>query len=318
MARMTWLADELRKAGVKVVEVDGWKTRGSSAFQPLGVTWHATAGSRDSTAQGEVNVILNGSTSAPPPIAQIMLYRDGTAYICAAGRCNHNKVGWGGLNEGLGNSNLIGIEMANDNRGEPWPAAQLNAARKITAAIFRKIGADPRKRLASHAEHQPGAKTDPLGIDMAKARRDVYAIMTGTGEDDEEMSVENARAGFVMALREARHAYKNTEHFQTLPESADAGKPSKQRYRESLIVLESLLSLLDADVIPNSWGDAETNPNNTVRNAFKDAAGARAVLEREFRPVLQEMQAQVNDLHAKVSQVLDSLAGGAPECPPQP
>lgn len=198
MGRKTWLADDLRKAGVKVVEVSGWKTRGSETFNPVGVTWHATAGSRKSTAEGEVRVILNGSNTAPPPIAQIMLDRDGTAYICAAGRCNHNKVGWAGPNKGLGNTSLFGIEMANANDGEPWPEVQLAAARKITAAIFKRLGTDPRKRLAGHYEHQPykgrpagetSTKSDPYGVSMTAARAAVYAIMTGktTGDDDVEI-----------------------------------------------------------------------------------------------------------------------------------
>ncbi|MEU7904102.1 N-acetylmuramoyl-L-alanine amidase [Actinoplanes sp. NPDC049118] len=188
MARLTWLADELRKAGLRVVEVDGWKTRGSTDFDPIGVTWHATAGSRTSTAQGEVNVILHGSATAPPPIAQIMAYRDGTLYLCAAGRCNHNKVGWAGPNKGLGNTRLLGIEMANDNRGEPWPAAQLDAVRRATAVIMRRLGADPMKRLAAHYEHQPyegrppgegSTKSDPYGVVMTKERPRVAAIMEG-------------------------------------------------------------------------------------------------------------------------------------------
>lgn len=199
MPRQTWLADELRKAGLRVVEVSGWKSRGSESFSPIGVTWHATAGSRSSTAQGEVNVILNGSSSAPPPIAQMMIYRDGVVYVCAAGRCNHNKVGWAGPNKGLGNTALFGIEMANDNKGEPWPAAQLDAARRATAAIMRRIGADPNKRLAGHYEHQPyegrpvgetSTKTDPKGVNMSAERTRVKALMLGaaTGSEEEDMS----------------------------------------------------------------------------------------------------------------------------------
>jgi hypothetical protein len=195
VGRLTWLADEFRKAGLKVSEVAGWKTRGSESFSPVGVTWHATAGSRNSTAQGEVNVILNGSSSAPPPIAQLMIYRDGTIYVCAAGRCNHNKVGWAGPNKGLGNTALLGIEMANDNKGEPWPTAQLDAARKATAIIMRKLGADPMKRLAGHYEHQPysgrppgekSTKTDPSGVNMAAERQRVKALMSGAGVSEEE------------------------------------------------------------------------------------------------------------------------------------
>ena len=186
--RATWLAEVLRAAGLRVVEVDGWRTRGSAEFNPIGMTWHATAGSRSATAQGEVGVIIRGSTSAPPPIAQLMIWRDGTIYLCAAGRCNHNKTGWAGPNRGLGNTALLGIEMANDNRGEPWPAAQLDAARRATAAIMLKIGADPMKRLAGHYEHQPyvgrpagetSTKSDPAGVDMPAERRRVAALMEG-------------------------------------------------------------------------------------------------------------------------------------------
>lgn len=210
MARQTWLADALRAAGVKVVEVSGWKTRGSTSFSPIGITWHATAGSRSATAQGEVNVILNGSATAPPPIAQMMIWRDGTVYICASGRCNHNKVGWAGPNKGLGNTALFGIEMANDNKGEPWPAAQLDAARKATAAIMTKIGADPRKRMAGHYEHQPAAgkppgetstKTDPKGVNMSAERSRVYALMTG-GEDEVGKITDPAQA---QQLRDAHY-----------------------------------------------------------------------------------------------------------------
>jgi hypothetical protein len=188
MPRLTWLASELRDAGLRVVEVDGWQTRGSTDFSPVGVTWHATAGSRKATAEGEVGVILNGSATAPPPIAQIMLWRDGTLYVCASGRCNHNKVGWDGPNKGLGNTKLIGIEMSNDNKGEPWPEVQLDAARRATAVIMRKLGADPMRRLAAHYEHQPYAtrppgetstKSDPYGVDMTKERPRVAALMTG-------------------------------------------------------------------------------------------------------------------------------------------
>lgn len=186
MPRQTWLASELRAAGLNVVEVAGWRTRGSETFYPIGVQWHATAGSRNGTAAGEVRVILNGSTSAPPPIAQLMVWRDGTIYVCAAGRCNHNKVGWDGPNKGLGNTDLLGIEMANDNKGEAWSPEQMNAARLATAVIFRKIGTDPRQRLSGHYEHQPYAtrppgerstKSDPYGVKMSNERATVATLL---------------------------------------------------------------------------------------------------------------------------------------------
>jgi hypothetical protein len=190
--RLTWLVDELRAAGLSVVEVGGWRTRGGTEFDPVGVTWHATAGSRTATPQGEVDVILHGSTSAPPPIAQLMIWRDGRVFVCAAGKCFHNKRGWAGPNKGLGNTKLLGIEMANDNKGEPWPAEQLDAARRATAVIMRKLGADPMRRLAAHFEHQPfegrppgetSTKTDPFGVDMTEERPRVAALLMKAEEN---------------------------------------------------------------------------------------------------------------------------------------
>lgn len=180
------IKDALELSGVPHRFVNGWETRGSTEFNPVGMTWHATAGSANSSAEAEVNVLLNGSATAPPPIAQFMAARDGVLWVVAAGRCNHNKVGWDGPNEGLGNSSLWGIEIQNDNRGQAYPAAQMNTVRRFTATMFRLMKADPRRRLAAHYEHQPYAtrpsgetstKSDPFGVNMADERPRVYEIM---------------------------------------------------------------------------------------------------------------------------------------------
>lgn len=248
MARQTWLAAELKKAGLKVVEVAGWQSRGSSSFAPVGITWHATAGSRNSTAQGEVNVILNGSATAPPPIAQMMIFRDGTVYVCAAGRCNHNKVGWGGPNKGLGNTALFGIEMANDNRGEPWPEQQLNAARIATAVIMKKIGADPRKRMAGHYEHQPAQgrppgetsiKTDPRGVNMGAERARVYALMTSGAKANEEEDMSDVMRLLDEGTRGPGKA--NT---------AGGGIPVARIYRETWEIKQAIRALAEASGAP--------------------------------------------------------------------
>lgn len=272
MARLTWLADELREAGLTVVEVDGWKTRGSSSFDPVGMTWHATAGSRKGTALSEVNVILNGSETAPPPIAQLMLWRDGVIYVCAAGRCNHNKVGWAGPNKGLGNTKLLGIEMANDNRGEPWPDVQLDAARRATAAIMRRFGADPMKRLAAHYEHQPAAgkpagetstKTDPLGVVMTQERPRVAAIMRG---DDMPLT------------------------------DADLDK-IEARLRPLIDAVPK--ATLDLDTVPNYGDDAATNPTTSVRWAVGRGAIASVVA--------YQVRAKVDALAAVLGHVAENV-----------
>ncbi|WP_435585826.1 peptidoglycan recognition protein family protein [Micromonospora aurantiaca (nom. illeg.)] len=184
VSRLLWLPQVLRAAGLTVHEVDGWRTRGSSTYDPRGVICHATAGSSTSTDAGEIRVLLEGSTSAPPPIAQLYLSRSGAFHVVASGRCNHSLQGWGGPLKGYGNTNLIGIEAQNDNRGQPWPDVQLDAYQRGVAAICQHMGWKAG-RVAAHREHQPGAKSDPSGIDMDQFRARVTAILAG--EDDEDM-----------------------------------------------------------------------------------------------------------------------------------
>lgn len=196
MARALWLADVLRGAGLPVVEVPGWRERGRSTFYPRGIICHATAGSRTATDQGEINVLLNGSASAPPPIAQLYLSRSGTWHVVASGACNHCLVGWAGPHRGFGNRELLGVEAANDNGrdaprvpAEPWPAVQLDSYARGVAAISRHAGW-PVGRVAGHKEHQPyppppgstSTKSDPT-FDMPTFRAHVTGAPS-TGDDD--------------------------------------------------------------------------------------------------------------------------------------
>lgn len=202
MAQLLWLAKVLRDAGLTVHEVDGWKDRGDGPLGDIrGITCHATAGSRNSSDKGEINTILNGSDTAPPPIAQLYLGRQGHWFVVASGLCNHNKRGWAGPNKGLGNRHLIGIEAANNNGRhgepfEPWPDVQYRSYVRGVAALVRKLGISV-DRVAGHKEHQPGGgkqppgekstKTDPT-FDMRRFRTDVAAVLAGKKEEEDDMA----------------------------------------------------------------------------------------------------------------------------------
>ena len=181
--RLLWLPDVLRSAGLTVHEVDGWRGRGADDWSPRGIVVHETRGSRTSTDAGEISVLLNGSPTAPPPIAQLYLSRTGDWHVIASGRCNHVKVGWAGPFKGVGNSGLLGIE-AQHAAGEPWTDRQYKSYVRGVAAIRRRTGWG----VAGHKEHQPGGyghssvKTDP-SFDMNRFRRDVDALLAG-GMDD--------------------------------------------------------------------------------------------------------------------------------------
>lgn len=186
---LTWLADVLRAAGLKVVEQPGWKERGRREMgKPKGVLVHHTASAIGSGNAPCIGIVTNGRPDLPGPLAHTVLGRDGTWYIIAAGRCNHAGAGsWHGVTDG--NGELIGVEAENAGTGkEPWPAEQMNSYVVGTDAILDYIGADP-VMAAGHKEYAlpRGRKIDPT-FDMVDFRHklelhtagDIIASMAAT------------------------------------------------------------------------------------------------------------------------------------------
>lgn len=179
MVMMTWLADVLRAAGLKVQETDGWKTRGRCEMGTVkGVLLHHTAGPAKGNAPS-LKLVTEGRSDLPGPLSQLVLGRDGTFFVVAAGRCNHAGGGvWMGVNSG--NSSFIGIEAENQGTtADPWPVEQMGALRAGVAAILTHIGATDMM-VAGHREYAlpAGRKIDPL-FDCNQFRAEVDAIMAG-------------------------------------------------------------------------------------------------------------------------------------------
>jgi hypothetical protein len=181
MTRLTWLPGVLRAAGLTVHEQPGWQTRGYEPYDPYGLIVHATAGKL--SIESDIRVLLTGSATAPPPISQLFLARTGEWWVIASGRCNHALTGKAGLLKGYGNTRLIGIEAANDNRGEPWPDVQYLSYIRGVAAICRHLGWEPTRRVAGHKEHQPGDKSDPTFNMDAFRTRVVQTLANPSGDD---------------------------------------------------------------------------------------------------------------------------------------
>jgi N-acetylmuramoyl-L-alanine amidase len=231
MAKQLWLPGVLRAAGLTVVEVPGWQDRtgddsgdGTGNYHPIGLICHATAGSRTSTPDGELHTLLTGSTSAPAPIAQTMLDRQGRWYVVAAGVCWHALKGWGGPLAGYGNYSLIGVEAMNDNRGEPWPAEQYASYARGVAAICRHQGWSPAHQVAGHKEHQPGDKTDPT-FSMTTFRLDVVEQINRLNGDDMPFAQDRDAVAVMNRLWMTVNDMDSVTY--TLP--ADAHHPSEQR-----------------------------------------------------------------------------------------
>jgi peptidoglycan hydrolase-like protein with peptidoglycan-binding domain len=177
---LTWLAEVLEEAGLKVAEQPGWRTRGRGDVGAIkGVMCHHTAGSANGIMPS-LNIITNGRSDLPGPLAQLGLGRDGTWFVVAAGRANHAGRGaWQGIT--TGNMSFIGIEAENTGgSNDPWPAVQLDAYRRGVAALLKKIGANAIM-CCGHKEYAlpRGRKPDP-SFDMNDFRTQVAAIMAGT------------------------------------------------------------------------------------------------------------------------------------------
>lgn len=175
--QLTWMPTVLQAAGLKVAEVQGWPNRGRAEMGTVrGVMCHHT-GTAAPGNMPTLNLLINGRSDLPGPLAQLGLGRDGTYYVIAAGRANHAGSGtWQGVT--TGNSSFIGIEAENAGTpAEPWPGVQLDAYQRGVAALLKRIGQGADWCVA-HREWAPGRKPDPHSIDMAGFRRLVAGFMT--------------------------------------------------------------------------------------------------------------------------------------------
>lgn len=190
------LVDILADAGCTVTAQPGWETRTASGpFAPFGAVWHHTAGPRAGDAPSLGLCIEKNLT-------QLLLARSGRWHVISGRKSNHAGLGvrdvLSRLQQGLapqgdardhyrwplnlgtifGNEYFLGIEIENDGVSEPYPAVQLDALERGTAAIFRAY------RWSAHAliahREWTARKPDPHAIDMPAARAVLARRIAGT------------------------------------------------------------------------------------------------------------------------------------------
>lgn len=164
---LTWLADELRAAGLKVVEYGGWQTRarssgGYDSGKPLCCMWHHTAS--NTSPQNDADYMCKNSGDRP--IANILVARDGEVWVLAAGATNTNGKGnslpfsRGSVPSNNMNTHALGMEIANSGTGEEYPQAQIDSAFIVSNVVNRKMGNQPSD-VATHQRYAPDRKIDP-------------------------------------------------------------------------------------------------------------------------------------------------------------
>lgn len=200
MGRDLGIANRLRSAGLNVVEVAGWQTRGSDSFDPRGSVDHHTAGPRNGNAPS-LGICTNGRTGLAGPLCNVLVGRDNTCYVIASGRANHAGLGgWRGL---VGNSSVFGVERENVGDGsEPWRPDQTETAAKVHAALISNHGANS-ELVCEHKEWAPRRKIDAYGIDGNQMRSMVRVFLDKPNPTPSPVPVKPDVNNFLKALSEA-------------------------------------------------------------------------------------------------------------------
>ncbi|CAL9537980.1 peptidoglycan-binding protein [Streptomyces sp. MS2A] len=188
----------LRAEGVDVVEHGSWRTHNRNhkgAWGPVhGVMIHHTV---SSGTESSVALCYNGHSALPGPLCHGVVDKAGTVHLVGNGRANHAGGGdpdvldrviaedygdrppaprehEGSAGAVDGNARFYGFECVNLGDGEdPWPAAQLDAIERVSAAICRAHGWSARS-VVGHLEWSDW-KVDPRGFTMPSLRDRVAA-----------------------------------------------------------------------------------------------------------------------------------------------
>ncbi|MFJ9748862.1 LysM peptidoglycan-binding domain-containing protein [Streptomyces chartreusis] len=197
------MVEILRAAGLTVHEVRSWRTHNRNSKGPWGpvngVMIHHTV---TKGTDASVRICYDGYEGLPGPLCHGVIDKQGHVHLVGNGRANHAGLGdddvlravvaesaLPGDNEANtdGNRHFYGFEAINMGDGEdPWPAAQLDAIERVSAAICKHHGWSERS-VIGHKEWQPG-KQDPRGFGMDWMRGQIrdrlaptvtYTVRTG-------------------------------------------------------------------------------------------------------------------------------------------
>lgn len=234
---LTWIPDALRAGGCRVREEPGARTRGHGGMIAVrGLLVHHTG---SAGMPGSRNVVRDGRSDLPGPLAQLTLDPDGTFSFIAAGQCWHPGRGGPLLDcpRDSGSPYLIGIEGVSN--GTHWTDAARREYPKGVAAILRRLGAKTAEGwVAGHKEWAPTRKVDPGNWSMNEFRAEVNRHLRGgpTQEDDFMASLSEAEKGELFAKIREIHQRET----QPLDFRGHHGEPKDNQQGQELSVRKEL------------------------------------------------------------------------------
>lgn len=190
----TRLTKALVDEGLTVVEVGDWRTHNRNhvgAWGPVnGMMIHHTVTSGSAQT---VQLCRDGHASLPGPLCHGVITKDGRVHLVGHGRANHAGLGDSSVLSAViaekatprpkrqdadGNSRFYGFECENLGDGkDPWPAAQLEAIERASAALCRAHGWN-HMSVIGHMEWT-NQKIDPRGFAMDAMRDRIRACLSG-------------------------------------------------------------------------------------------------------------------------------------------
>ena len=180
---LTNLADVVRRSGLPVVEILGWKTRGHGQFESIeSIIDHHTG--TPNSIPGDyptLKTVRDGRPGLDGPLSQLGLGRSGIVYVIAAGVAWHAGATF---EEWQDNWHAIGIEAEHPGGSAPWPAVQYNAYVRLNRALCDGYDV-PYARVRGHKEiAKPlGRKPDPT-FNMPAMRERVRVLKPSTTDKD--------------------------------------------------------------------------------------------------------------------------------------
>ncbi|MEV0937297.1 peptidoglycan-binding protein [Streptomyces phaeochromogenes] len=183
------LARALRGEGVALSEHSDWRTHNRNHKGPWGpvhgVMLHHTAGT------DSLRLCRDGTGALPGPLCVGLITKDGTLHLLGYGRTNHAGSGSSAVLDAVraerstlpapgpdavdGNARFYGFEIENLGNGrDPYPAAQLAAVERLSAAVCRAHGWSAASVIA-HKEWTR-RKIDP-SFPMAVMRARIDALL---------------------------------------------------------------------------------------------------------------------------------------------
>ena len=213
----------LQAEGLHVVQRPGWLTRTTgNTWTPVGTVTHHTG--PYSSVASILDLLEQGRSDLSGPLCQASCAPDGTIYLTAWGAANHAGQGDPDVLAAVkadraipapndtastsvgGNQWFAGLESIHPGDATPWPAAQVDAMVRYSAAICRLNGWSANRAIG-HKEWTT-RKIDPYGIDMDQFRGAIAARLSPQtkSEDDDMAVIVRDAAGHAVATNYLTHS----------------------------------------------------------------------------------------------------------------